>query len=170
MLDLPPLPERPHGTYHKDSPEWHEYVRRLGAYYNPTNRATAGFLGILSATLDQHPLTISALAAGRALFFARVTQELLGFAYCDTDSIEDPAERRHMSSLKQDTLKHFEKIQEKREGLASIRTENEATRDAIRSLTDADGVAGLLISLTKAKRDQATGATTGPPEVRKLSG
>lgn len=129
---------KPANRYLRDDPAWHQYAYSIAATWNLSLRHIASKLGIIKATLDNHPETILAINQGWTDFQVRIMQEMMGFALAEPHDHEDPSERNLVRSLKLDAVKVLFKAEEKRFELNSLNERSDRTNDALRGLSDAE--------------------------------
>jgi len=130
--------EKPNHSYSHGDEAWLRYIYALAATYALPRRDVAAKCDVKLANWDNHPLTILAWSAGQADFKAGVWERMNRTAQADPSSYEDPQERSQVRALAADMNKYLANLIDKREALMNGNTENEKTRDAIKSLSDVE--------------------------------
>lgn len=127
--------QKPTHKFDQHDTQWQEWCYHQASTLDLNTRDLAALTGTpLNTFVNMRPIT-SVVAAGRAAFKARIQQELTGFLLLDPSLYEDPAERRHMQTLKLDALKTWAKLESKREEMAHLTAEKEQDRSLLKNLS-----------------------------------
>ena len=127
--------EKPSHKFDQHCPEWQQWCFTQASTLDLNTRDLAALAGIpLNTFVNMRPIT-SVVAAGRALFKSRIQKELVDYLLLDPTLYEDPAERRHLQSLKLDALKTWAKLESKREEMAHLTAEKEQDRNLLKDLS-----------------------------------
>ena len=129
------IPNRPKGKFDPDSQQWVEWVFHQAADFDLGIRDIAGLAQVPLHTFNSYRNVTGVIATGKAVFRAKVAQEMCSFMFADLACIEDPAERRHLQTLQMDALKHWTKLEQKREEMASFKDDKEKDREALTKLS-----------------------------------
>lgn len=121
MIDFPDLGKVPSTRPHVNDEGWQDYAFRMAATYDLSLKPICDFIGVNYNVAKGTVPFASKVAAGRALFKLNAHQEFTKFMFLDTDIVEDPAERKHLQLMKLDALKHWTKLDQRREEMEIVR-------------------------------------------------
>ena len=127
--------EKPSHAFDEHCPEWQHWCFTQASTLDLNTRDIAALAGVRLHTFNTYRNITAVIAAGRALFKSRIQKELVDYLLLDPTLYEDPAERRHLQTLKLDALKTWAKLESKREEMAHLTSEKEQDRNLLKTLT-----------------------------------
>lgn len=120
-FEHPDLGKMPRTKPSAQDPEWQEYAFRLAAIFDLPAKPICDYIGLNYNVSKGVYAFASKIAAGRAAFKLAAHQEMTKFMFIDTDSVVDPVERKHLQLLKLDALKHWTKLDQRRDEMEIVR-------------------------------------------------
>lgn len=129
------IPNRPNGKFDPESELWQQWVFMQASELDIGVRDIAGMACVPLNTFTSYRNIAGVHAAGRAVFRMKVAEKMASIMFVDTFLIEDENDRRQAQALQADMIKHFTKLELKREEMHSLKDEKAMDREIISKLT-----------------------------------
>lgn len=125
----------PEGKFDPQDQRWLDYCFTLASTLDLNVRDVAAKCQVNFNTFVSYPGIRGVIAAGRADFKTKVMQEFVGFILAEPNDYADPMERNQVRAQKLDAVKHWTKLEQKREEMAGVERESEANRQFLSTLS-----------------------------------